>query len=565
MKQFFTNLLLIGLAPLATYGQTIVSTSPENKKAILEEFTGIYCVYCPDGHVIATQILNENPGNAFVINIHQGSFANPSGNAPDFRTQWGNAIAGQSGLTGYPAATVNRHNFPGREQGAAGSTAMNRNFWKSSANQIIATPSYLNMAVEASIDIDTRELTVYVEAYYTGDSPQTTNFLNVALLQNNTKGPQTGGGQGNNYNHMHRLVDLITGQWGEEISSTTAGTVVTRTYTYTIPEDYRNISAILPDMEIVVFMTETHQGIISGNGAYPSLIGLDYQNDAAIVNISNILPSCGNTIVPEFEFENRGENTISSMTFEYSVNNGTVHTYEWTGNLTSLRKEKVTLPEIEFDKQQMNDLLVSIVSENDQNPDNNNMNLTFADAATASSNTLTLTINTDNYGSETRWILRNSSNQAIQQGNGYGNNQTYEVQVELPGDDCYSFRIIDVGSDGGASFTLKDQNGNTLIESDGDYGSGFVSEFRKGELGLTEFSTSAVNIYPNPSFGVVNINSDKKIDAIYVYDLSGKMIYNSNKLATNKTELDLTAFGKGTYVIKIDSGKSITTKKIVIK
>ena len=30
--------------------QTIVSTSPENKKIILEEYTGIHCTYCPDGH-----------------------------------------------------------------------------------------------------------------------------------------------------------------------------------------------------------------------------------------------------------------------------------------------------------------------------------------------------------------------------------------------------------------------------------------------------------------------------------------------------------------------------------
>src|SRR5690625_7333412 len=80
----------------------------------------------------------------------------------------------------------------------------------------MSTPSYLNMAVEATLDIDTRELTVHVEAYYTGDSPKSTNRLNVALLQNNTLGPQAGGGMGNEYVHMRRLVDLLTGQWRSE-------------------------------------------------------------------------------------------------------------------------------------------------------------------------------------------------------------------------------------------------------------------------------------------------------------------------------------------------------------
>src|SRR5690606_12444019 len=97
MRQLFTKLMLVGIGTLATYsyGQTIVSTEPENKKAILEEFTGVNCQYCPDGHVIADQILTENPGNAFAITIHQGGFATPSGSQPDFRTSWGNAIAAQ--------------------------------------------------------------------------------------------------------------------------------------------------------------------------------------------------------------------------------------------------------------------------------------------------------------------------------------------------------------------------------------------------------------------------------------------------------------------------------------
>jgi hypothetical protein len=44
-----------------SFGQTIVSTSPENKKVVLEEFTGIKCVFCPQGHAIAQAIQNNNP------------------------------------------------------------------------------------------------------------------------------------------------------------------------------------------------------------------------------------------------------------------------------------------------------------------------------------------------------------------------------------------------------------------------------------------------------------------------------------------------------------------------
>lgn len=564
MKQLFSKLLLAGLFPLAVYGQTIVSTNPENRNAILEEFTGIYCVYCPEGHAIAEQIINENPNRAFAINIHQGGYATPSGNDPDFRTPWGNAIANQTGLVGYPAGTVNRHVFPGKSQGNAGTTAMNRNNWKSTANQILALPSYLNMAVEASIDINTRILTVHVETYYTGTSPETTNLLNVVLMQNNTLGPQTGGGAGNNYVHMRRLVDLLTGQWGEVITSTTAGTFVDKTYTYTIPAAYNNIPAILTDMQLVVFMTETHQEIISGASAFPALLGLEYQNDAGITSIYNVGRTCTNTIAPSVTVQNNGEQTINELNIEYSVNNGDVHTYNWTGSLSSLHFVNIDLPQIDFNLLDSNNLNVKILN-TDQNQNNNNVDTGFLSAPDAQSNDLILTINTDGKGSQTRWIIKNSSNQVIQQGNGYANNQTYNINITIPGNDCYSLRILDTGNDGGASIALKDANGNLLIESDGNYGSGFTEAFSRGAMGVDEQQLAEVNIYPNPSKGIVNLNSDKNIDNVKVFDITGRLVKTINRVDSNKTIVDLTSFATGTYVIKIETGKKVVTKKVIIK
>ena len=52
--------------------------------------------------------------------------------------------------------------------------------------------------VEATIVTSTRQLVVYVEVYYTDDSPEGTNYLNVAVLQNDILGPQPGGGAENN-------------------------------------------------------------------------------------------------------------------------------------------------------------------------------------------------------------------------------------------------------------------------------------------------------------------------------------------------------------------------------
>jgi hypothetical protein len=219
--------------------QTIVSTNPENKKVILEEYTGIHCTYCPDGHEIAQSLKDANPDNFFIINIHTGGYATPSSGEPDFRTSFGDAIAAQSNLTGYPSGSVNRQYFSSLSMN--GGTAMGRGSWSSATSQVLNQSAYVNLGVEASINVQNNELTVHVEGYYTADSPESTNLLNIALLQNNTLGPQTGGGMGSNYNHMHRLVHMITGQWGFEISTTSSGSFVDETFTYTIPSDYNGV------------------------------------------------------------------------------------------------------------------------------------------------------------------------------------------------------------------------------------------------------------------------------------------------------------------------------------
>ena len=139
--QYFCNSLVI-------HSQTIVSTSPENKKVVLEEFTGISCGWCPDGHTIAQNIQNNNPENVFLINIHQGGFSNPGNGQPDFRTPFGNALAGQVGANFYPSGTINRN-----------SNALGRGSWNGAANSVLGQDSNVNLGIEADIDVQTNEMT----------------------------------------------------------------------------------------------------------------------------------------------------------------------------------------------------------------------------------------------------------------------------------------------------------------------------------------------------------------------------------------------------------------------
>ncbi len=257
MKRILPFAFIAAFAPSA-FAQLPVSTAAQNKKVIIEEFTGIKCTYCPDGHKIANDIMKANPGKAFAINIHTGGYAN---GIPDMRTTFGDAIAATAGITGYPTGTVNRMG-----------KAIDRGQWATSTKTYLGQASYVNVAFDANINSKTRELTVNVEMYFTANGASTVN-LNLALLQDNIEGPQTGGSTYNpgqvlpngKYNHIHVFRDLITGQWGEAITTTSKGTLVKKQYKYVIAADLKSIPLTLKDLHLVAFVAEGNATVITAS------------------------------------------------------------------------------------------------------------------------------------------------------------------------------------------------------------------------------------------------------------------------------------------------------------
>lgn len=558
-KQLLGIVACFFLAFTAT-AQTIVSTTPENKKVILEEFTGIHCVFCPEGHAIAKAIQDNNPGEVFLINVHVGSFAVPGAGEPDFRTQFGTQIANQSQLVGYPAATVNRHFFPGMAQNGGSGTAMSRNNWTNASNQTLALPSYLNMAVEADIDVQTNELTVHVEAYYTDNSPQSSNKLNVALLQNNTLGPQTGGNAGVEYVHQHRLIHLVTGQWGEDITPTTTGSFIDRTYTYVIPEMHNNVPIKIEDLELVVFMTETTQEIISGNGSFPTYSNFEFQNDATAKLVQQIPDQCGFDVAPVVEIQNTGENAITSLNIDYSINGGAVETYTWTGNLTSLQTEAVELPAISYDIQAVNTVEVTI--QNDDDNTNNTATQTFNQTAIFS-NTIRLVLNVNNQGSQNTWEILDVAGNVIESGGPYANGTNVNEQFVMPGGDCYQFNYYDSGNNGGGAVALLDENNDVIYSSSGNYGSGFsVSFATEGFLGVNSNPLEKIALFPNPAQSVFTIKNAENASVV-IFDILGKAVLSQQTISSNQ-EIKVSHLAAGTYFVKLEKDGFSNVEKLII-
>ena len=573
MKKIFTLLLAITFSVTALVAQVIVGTDPENKNVVLEEFTGIHCGYCPDGHVIAQGIQNAHPDDVVLINIHTGSYAQPSGNEPDFRTQWGTQIAGQSGLVGYPAGTVNRHLFPGWSQGSG--TAMSRNRWSGAADQTMGEASYLNVGLIATIVTSTRQLIVEVEVYYTDNSPESSNYLNVAILQDNILGPQSGGGAGNNYNHMHMLRELLTGQWGVEITETTTGSLFTKTIAYELPEDYNGVDVVLDNIDIVAFVAESHQEIVSSATAEITMFeSNDY--DAAIVSASVPQTACADELTTTVELKNYGVVSLTSLEFVCSVNNGDEITYEWTGNLAQNESTTVTLPTVFYTPTDNNISNISCElpnGETDQLQANDYNNQDFKGSVTYPENCKFLLLVLEN-PEDITWSIVDENGSVIEEGGPYTNTGFKISPFTFPETGCYELVLNDASGNGLSDnlYVISDENDEVL------WTGGTFTYSTRAELAyditidVNEIlSAKDVSIYPNPVTKTANIdfnlyqNSDVNIA---VFDILGKNVMNLYKGemmgGANNVQMNVSDLNEGIYFVKLQMNNQIITKKIMI-
>jgi hypothetical protein len=217
----------------------IASSTPQNKNVVLEDFTGVRCGYCPDGHIRAKAFSDANPGRVFIIATHAGGYATPLTGWPDYTTQFGEGIRAQTGLAGYPAGTINRRKFTSPAPQAPNAMALNRDVWGTAGAQILAEPAPVNIGMQTSWDENTRTLSVTAETYYTADETVANN-LNIALTEDGVIGKQEDYSLPSpylnpNYTQNNMLRWYFTGQWGETIASTKTGNRAKKVYTYVVP------------------------------------------------------------------------------------------------------------------------------------------------------------------------------------------------------------------------------------------------------------------------------------------------------------------------------------------
>ncbi|WP_334056077.1 T9SS type A sorting domain-containing protein [Polaribacter sp. P097] len=82
-----------------------------------------------------------------------------------------------------------------------------------------------------------------------------------------------------------------------------------------------------------------------------------------------------------------------------------------------------------------------------------------------------------------------------------------------------------------------------------------------GTASVDDVFASNLTVYPNPANSFVNISSSENISGVEVYNVIGKRVLQVTNVVNNS--IDVSSLSKGMYILKIASGDSIATKKII--
>ncbi len=127
-----------------------------------------------------------------------------------------------------------------------------------------------------------------------------------------------------NYNHMHMFRHFLTGQWGEEITTTSVGTLVAKQYVYTLPADINGVALEMGDLELMAYVAEGHQEIITGEEGPINFITPPGVSVADLEVSSNTTTPgwCDYNITPSIKVENVGTVAIDTFQVKYNLNGG---------------------------------------------------------------------------------------------------------------------------------------------------------------------------------------------------------------------------------------------------
>ncbi|MFT4903380.1 MAG: hypothetical protein ACI84S_001087, partial [Thalassomonas sp.] len=394
-----------------------------------------------------------------------------------------------------------------------------------------------------------------------GVSPSTTDDVMVFMIE----------GDGNSLDCLNGLNCSNTyGDWVNGVNDTDSASGVTL-YPIICTDGTANSTAVTSDYSIgywpTIYMvcpdrltnevgqSSNPYGAIS---ACPPPASND--NDARTFDYAGETLTCEGDLVPEIMIQNYGISNLTNLSIEVKVNGNSQSITPWTGNLATYATDNVILPALTGLAN--NDAVTIDVSQPNNYADadpTNNPTISF-NIQTATQNThtdATVTIETDAYGSETTWDIKDANGIVVMSGGPYndlsaaGTTPQTPVTGTLNINECHTFTIYDSYGDGidagygAGSFTVTDGNG-TILASGGQFTDVDGAAFKTGSATATlNELISNLSIYPNPVKNVLTIEGN--YTSVDIIDVSGKLVLSSEYVKA----INVKSLSDGVYMLNI--------------
>ena len=234
----------------------LVEPQTGDRYILLEEFTGVRCVTCPQGAAEIANLKSFYGKNLIPVAIHAGFFAvKYPGSRFDLKTTNGQNLHDWFGAPdGYPSAVINRQVFAG-ESGLH----LGRNQWANYIAQQLQVIPKVKLSMSARFEESSRrlEVTVDVEAQEDIDKDLRLSVLikedNIVDIQADVNAP---GGLVPQYNHKYVLRYMLTNFDGNFLTNRMRfKEKVSQTLVYQVPVEENGWWKV-EDMQIVAFVTE---------------------------------------------------------------------------------------------------------------------------------------------------------------------------------------------------------------------------------------------------------------------------------------------------------------------
>ncbi|MGK0391608.1 MAG: hypothetical protein ACI94Y_004375 [Maribacter sp.] len=209
-------------------------TDVQARNILVEEFTGVRCVNCPEGSEVIESLKEVYGARLIPISIHAGFFSNPYPESLyDFRTTEGDQIEQFLGpVSAFPAAVINRKIFDG-----ASGLVVGKNSWAGYIAQDVETTTPVEINISKSFDVGTRLLDITVDLSFV-ETVSDPLMISVVITEDNVEDYQLApAGKLPNYVHKHVFRGMMTNPGGNSFSNdTNAGDSGSEVFTKTLPE-----------------------------------------------------------------------------------------------------------------------------------------------------------------------------------------------------------------------------------------------------------------------------------------------------------------------------------------